>query len=62
MYKPPEINNQIPYDGKKADIFSLGAALIILVTGKCGFKNAIKCDPLYCNIISKDYNIYWSEV
>ena len=37
MYKPPEINNQIPYDGKKADIFSLGAELIILVTGKCGF-------------------------
>ena len=62
MYKPPEINNQIPYDGKKADIFSLGAALIILVTGKCGFKNATKSDPLYCNIISKDYNIYWSEV
>ena len=52
----------VPYDGKKADIFSLGAALIILVTGKCGFKNATKSDPLYCNIISKDYNIYWSEV
>ena len=62
MYKPPEINNQIPYDGKKADIFSLGAALIILVTGKCGFKIATKSDPFYCNIISKDYNIYWSEV
>ena len=57
-YKPPEIGNK-PYDGKKADIFSLGASLILLVTGKDGFKNASAQDKLYNKIMVNKINLYW---
>ena len=57
-YKPPEIGSR-PYDGKKADIFSLGASLILLVTGKDGFKEASAYDKLYNKIMVRHINVYW---
>ena len=40
-----------PYDGVKADIFSLGVILIKLVTNRICFKKAIYGDKLYIYII-----------
>ena len=58
-YIPPEIHSQRAYDGKKADIFSLGAALIILVTGLLGFNKATKDDMYYKKIKERDIEKYW---
>jgi len=59
VYMAPEIHSQTPYDGKKADIFSLGAALIILVTGLLGFNKATKDDMYYKKIKERDIEKYW---
>ena len=37
FYMPPEINEEKEYDGKSADIFSLGVLLFGLVVGKYPF-------------------------
>ena len=39
QYTAPEINRNIPYDGEKVDIFSLGVILFNLKTCQFGFKN-----------------------
>ena len=67
-YVAPEVLNDIPYDGEKADIFSLGAILFNLRTGFRGFKMA-KCnnpyltnkpiDLLYNYIRDKKQDTYW---
>ena len=61
-YKPPEIAPNKPYDGKKADIFSLGASLILLVTGKDGFKTASTNDKFYNKILLKHLSLYWKII
>ena len=58
-YKPPEINYKIPYDGFKADIFSLGVTLIVLVTGLAPFKKATKKNKRYKHIYLKNYDAFW---
>ena len=42
-----------PYDGVKADIFSLGVILLNLVTSNIGFKDAKEEDIYYINIKKK---------
>ena len=61
-YAAPEIFLNQPYDGFKADIFSLGVVLLNLTTCKIGFKNATKSDPYYIYIILKKYARYWNIV
>ena len=64
-YKCPEMNLDKPYDGQKADIFSLGAILIYLVFGKKGFKDAIKDDEMYSLIIEnseQSIKNYWEKM
>ena len=61
-YAAPEIFLNQPYDGFKADIFSLGVVLLNLTTCKIGFKNATKSDPYYIYIILKNYPGYWKAV
>ena len=61
-YAAPEILSHKPYDGFKADIFSLGVVLLTLVTCKIGFGKATKSDPFYRLIMTKFYNQYWSAV
>jgi len=55
-YTAPEILEKKKYDGIKADIYSLGILLFILVTGKRIFLEARKTDQLYKYIINKNYN------
>ena len=61
-YTAPEILDKKPYDGYKADIFSLGVILLALVTGKLVFKEATKIDKLYKLIMIKHYRHYWKIV
>ena len=61
-YAAPEILSHKPYDGFKADIFSLGVILINLVTFKVGFQEATKRDELYRLIMTKLYTQYWKIV
>ena len=61
-YAAPEIYEGKPYDGIKADIFSLGVILLNLVTSKIGFIDAIEEDIYYINIKEKKYDEYWEKV
>jgi len=61
-YQSPEINYEQPYDGIKTDIFSLGASLILLVSGKNGFRFATKDDKYYKEIILENYDKYWYKI
>ena len=65
-YCAPEIVEGKPYDGTKADIFSIGAALFVLMTKNFGFVEAkvnnfssnIR-NLLYKLIKTKQYEKYW---
>ena len=61
-YASPEILRNKPYDGYKADIFSLGVVLLTLTTCKIGFLEATKNDPYYRLIMVRHYEQYWNSV
>ena len=61
-YAAPEILLRRPYDGFKADIFSLGVVLLTLTTCKIGFSEATKRDPYYRLIMTKHFGRYWEVV
>ena len=61
-YAAPEILRNKPYDGFKADIFSLGVVLLTLTTCKIGFLEATRNDPYYRLIMVKHYEQYWNAV
>ena len=69
QYMAPEIIMRIPYDGVKADIFSLGVVLFVLRTGKFGFPIAkvfdFYTDPnliLYKYIKEKNTKLFWNNI
>ena len=65
-YCAPEIIERKPYDGTKADIFSIGATLFVLMTKNYGFvegkvnnySSSVK-NSLYKLIKTKQYAKYW---
>jgi serine/threonine protein kinase len=61
-YASPEILRNKPYDGFKADIFSLGVVLLTLTTCKIGFVESTKFDPYYRLIMTKHFEKYWASV
>ena len=61
-YQPPEILNQIPYDGIKCDIFCLGVILFCLVFCSFPFSNATLRNKLYKLIIRNKFDEYWEEI
>ena len=61
-YAAPEVLLRQPYDGFKADIFSLGVVLLTLASCKIGFMQARKKDPFYRLIMTRHYDKYWSVV
>ena len=61
-YKPPEINGENKYDCLKVDIFYLGSALMLLITGLPGFLMPNKDDYFFSEIIKEDKNSYWKKI
>lgn len=61
-FEAPEIRRRKPCDGIKADIFSLGVILFVLVNGNYPFHEAIPKDPLYKFIAKNDFNGYWQRI
>jgi len=58
-----QVNGKVtPYNGKKADLFSVGVILFQLVKGTFPFLNADEEDFYYSNIISGDADTYFSWV
>ena len=53
-YCSPEIWKNIPYDGEKSDIFSLGVILFTLYFGHFGFVKSTPNDGLYKLIMKKN--------
>ena len=62
-YATPELWKKVEnINGEKADIFSLGAVLFNLVTGKYGFDSSESSDKKYRLIIKKNYAFYWKKI
>ena len=61
-YCAPEIWKNIPYDGEKCDIFSLGVILFTLYFGHFGFVKSTPNDGLYKLIMKKKYIDYWNKI
>ena len=61
-FAAPEIILNIPYEGFKADIFSLGATLMVLTFDIGGFEKASFDDILYKKIIDGDEDYYWDLI
>jgi len=61
-YMAPEIKEGRQYSGQKADIFSTGVVLFILVRGIFPFKEARREEYFYNLLSSGQYQEYWSKV
>ena len=59
QYMAPEIQRREKFNGEKADIFSLGATLFVLVTGNYGFRDSKEDNYIYKLIRKKKYEEYW---
>ena len=60
--RPPQIFSHQPYNGSKADIFSLGTILFNLVTNRFGFESAKRQDLVYKFIIKNQIDQYWNII
>jgi len=61
-YQPPEVrtaSHAQPYQGQKADVFSLGVTLFAMVKGYPPFSRAISDDPFYKKIEEGDWQGFW---
>lgn len=58
----PEIKVGLTYDGRQADIFSVGVILFIIVVGIFPFQEAKKDEYFYKLILTKQYEKYWMKV
>ena len=61
-YAPPEMYKQKPYNGVKADVFSLGVVLLNITFGKCGFVKPLRFEKYYKYIYKKDFDKYWEII
>jgi len=60
-YKAPEILARRPNTGFKADIFSAGVVLFIMLAGYPPFERALKQDPWYNPIHTGDFQRFWQN-
>lgn len=61
-YMAPEIKEGRPYDGRQADVFSVGVILFILVLGIFPFQEARKEEYFYGQLLKGRHANYWSKV
>ena len=61
-YMAPEIKEGKQYDGTKADVFSLGVILFIIVQGIFPFKEARLEEYFYGLLFAGDTDTYWKKV
>ena len=61
-YAAPEIHRQVPYNAKKADIFSLGVILFSIVVGRKPFDNATSSDYFYNLIKTNEVDAYFEFI
>lgn len=62
-YMSPEINEQVEYNGKHADIFAMGVVLFIIVVGIFPFQAATEEDYFYNLMQSVDeHQKYWQKI
>lgn len=57
----PEVYLHQAYDGQKADIFSIGVILFLMVTGHLPFTRADPKNPLYKVFISNSPDAFWQH-
>lgn len=61
-YMAPEIKEGRSYSGQKADLFSAGVVLFIMVRGIFPFKEARKEEYFYNLLASGNFQEYWAKV
>ena len=61
-YMAPEVRAGETYDGRKADIFSSGVILFIMVHGIFPFKEAKKDDYFYNLVLKGKHDKYWNKM
>ena len=59
-YNPPEMNIDKLYYGEKADVFSAGVCLFLMLIGHPPFKEASPRDSYFKKLTKKDTEEYWS--
>lgn len=57
----PETRDTKFYDGRSADVFSLGVIIFIMVTGHHPFLKATKKDKSYLLLFRRQFEEFWSE-
>ena len=60
-YMAPEIKEGKVYDGRKADMFSAGVILFIMVQGIFPFSEAKKSEYYYKLIVEGKHEKYWEK-
>ena len=60
QYNAPEINMAKVYLGEKADVFSAGICLFLMMVGSAPFREASLKDPYYKLLSKKDKSAYWA--
>ena len=58
----PEIKEQKIYDGRQADLFSLGVVIFLIVKGSFPFKEALPTEPYYSLLANGRSNEYFSTL
>ena len=61
-YMAPEIREGRIYDGKKADMFSVGVILWIVINGNFPFVAAKQKDFYYSLLLQRELDEYWNVV
>lgn len=61
-YMAPELWQSKMYDGRAADVFSLGCVIFNMLYGQFPFDKATKKDKSYCHIIKRDISTFWERV
>ena len=59
-YKAPKVYHRIPFNAFKADVWSMGVILFMMIFGLCAYKEPTTKDPMFRNIWNGNID-KWSE-